>query len=294
MHTPALNRGSHRRGAPEPAASQVNSQIWISRCELAPPGNLANLNVRRPRSLPTQPPHSSSSECSHQKPCSARSNRFLRVREAFELVAFTKLSTAEICEKMRPGKPMNSQTIGNYILKAFNYNLDFDGAAALFRPIGGREKLTDFVRSADPFRWGQANGYNAFMTNSKRVAGLCKSDIARKKLVRDIRKGTVLESDIEKEKHRILWAWTKDKIPTIPRSVAAQLVTNELARRRGLSQEQRLTLRKKLARMPALDGKSAYEGLHSNVMEWAEVVADIALEEARSQVADEEEEETVE
>ncbi|KAF9035364.1 hypothetical protein BDZ89DRAFT_488766 [Hymenopellis radicata] len=247
--------------------------------------NPASANVHRPRSLlPTQPPHSSNSECSHQKPCSARSNCLLRAFVRHSNSSFSR-SLEEICEKMRPGKPMNGRTIGNYILKAFDQPHDFDGAAALFRAIG-REKLTEFVHDADPFRWRKANGYNAFMTNSKRVASLCQSDTARKKLVRDVRNGTVLESDIEREKHRILWGWTKDEIPTIPRSVAAQLVSTELARRRGLSQEQRLILRKTLARMPALDGKSVYEGLDSKVMALAEVVADLVLKEAVEEAPD--------
>ncbi|KAJ7804175.1 hypothetical protein B0H14DRAFT_2885314 [Mycena olivaceomarginata] len=197
-----------------------------------------------------------------------------RVREAFELVAFTGAeSLAEICEKMRPEKPMNSQTVGSYILKAFDQTHDFAGEAALFRAIGS-DKLTDFVRDADPFRWRAANGYNAFMTNSARVAALSKSDTARKRLVGDVRKGSVSESDIEKEKHRILMGWTKDDIPKLPKAAAVHIVAGEVARHRGMDREHRVVLRKILGRSAELAGKSVDEGIDSEVMALGERVAD--------------------
>jgi hypothetical protein len=180
---------------------------------------------------------------------------------------------AEICEKMRPEKPMNSHTVGSYILKAFDQTHDFAGEAALFRAIGS-DKLTDFVRDADPFRWRVANGYNAFMTNSARVAALSKSDTARKRLVRDVRMGSVSESDIEKEKHRILMGWTKDDIPKLPKAVAAHIVAGEVARHRGMDREHRAVLRKILGRSAKLGGKSVDEGIDSEVMALGERGAD--------------------
>ncbi|KAJ7588001.1 hypothetical protein C8J56DRAFT_63650 [Mycena floridula] len=186
-----------------------------------------------------------------------------RVREAFELVAFTQLSVDEICEKMRPGKPMSSQTIANYVLKAFERaDMGFDEEAALFRAIG-KERITEFVRSADPFRWRKSNGFDSYITNSAKVTGLCKSEKKRAKLVEDVRKGLVRGEEIEKQKFGIVWGWTPDTAPTLPRHIAAQIVSTEIARRKGLSTEQRIALRDILKRRKDFKGISFSEGLDS-------------------------------
>ncbi|KAJ7484611.1 hypothetical protein FB451DRAFT_1232951 [Mycena latifolia] len=141
-----------------------------------------------------------------------------RIREAFVLVAFTKLSVEEVCTKMRPEKPINSKIIANYVLQALErQDRGFDGEAALFQAIGN-ERLRDFVRAADPLRWSKQKGFDSYMTNSARVKSFCDRDKKRSKFVDDVREGWCRGEDIEDEKHKIFRGWKKGDAPKLPRS----------------------------------------------------------------------------
>ncbi|KAJ7622580.1 hypothetical protein DFH06DRAFT_765816 [Mycena polygramma] len=183
-----------------------------------------------------------------------------RVSEAFKLAAFTELSLDEICEKMRPGNPMHRRTVGNYFLKAFDQTMDFDAQAALFHAIG-IDKLTYFVRGADWDRWSRANGYDAYMTNQRRVGMQRTAERKRVRLVKAVENGDVRGEQIEVEKHKILWGWTKGDAPSIPRQAAAQMVSSAVAERLHLDSETRIALRNSLRRSKDLLGLSADGGL---------------------------------
>lgn len=157
----------------------------------------------------------------------ALGNLYPRIREAFELVVMQNLSTLfadlpstsshvlcigidEVCEHMRPGNPMNPQTIANYLIKAFERgggpskrNHSFEAGAAIFCAIG-KEKFIEIVRSADPYHWRSANAFDKNITNARRVGTICAAHREREILVRDIRKGWCRGDEIEERKREIV------------------------------------------------------------------------------------------